>query len=279
MAPRERHEPSNLVEGEAVGSVYVLRLNRPPVNALSRALRQAIVDALRRAERDGAVHAVVLTSKEGMGFSAGADLRESLALRDADMAAEMAAHEMAFCESVCAFSKPLLAAIDRYALGGGCELALMADWRFASERAQLGFPEALLGGFPGGGAVALATSLIGVRHARQLMLTGAALPARDACGLGLVDEVVAREHLLERALSVANTFAGRAYAPVRAIKSLTLTRIRESTEDVIRWMRTIYTTDDLREGLDAFIHKRAPAFGEQWVVDGEGLRTIERGGD
>ena len=135
------------VEFEQRGRTALLWLNRPPVNALSRDMREAVLEALGRAEREGRVHAVVLVPAQGLGFCAGADLAESAEIHSAEEAIQVATREVAFCQAVCDFPKPLIAAIDRYALGGGLEFALAADWRLATARAKIGFPEAALGAF------------------------------------------------------------------------------------------------------------------------------------
>jgi enoyl-CoA hydratase/carnithine racemase len=256
-----------LVETELTGHALIVRFTHPPVNALSRQMREVILETLRSAESEGAVHAVVMTGGGAMGFSAGADLRESAHMTSTDLAAETAAMELRFCGSVCRFSKPLIAAIDRYALGGGCELALAADWRFASSRAKLGFPEATLGGFPAGGAIPLATRVLGPRRARQLMMSAEILSAQEALRIGLVDGVVEPDALLERAIQVAKMFADRPYAPIRVIKSLTADDIAGMADLVLQAMRAVYAESDIHEGLRAFLEKRPPIFQPQWVAD------------
>lgn len=254
------------IETEIVGHTLILRLNHPPVNALSRALRRRLQEALGEAEQNGTVHAVVLMGGGGMGFSAGADLRESRTITSAALAIETAEMEIAFCEAICRFPKPLIAAIDRYALGGGCELALAADWRIASSRAKLGFPEAKLGAFPAGGAMLLTIGLLGRQRARQLMLRGELFTAAEALELGLVDKVVTHETLLDEALTLACTFEDRSYGSVRAIKALTGEDLGAMRDAVIEWMRTLYSGGDLPEGLRAFLEKRTPQFNRDWVA-------------
>ncbi len=255
----------SLVEVELHGTTALLRLSRPPVNALSREMRDAILRALERAEREGRVHAAVLVPAEGLGFSAGADLAESREIRGAEDAIEVATREVAFCEAVCRFPKPLIAALDRYALGGGLECALAADWRLATARTKIGFPEAALGAFPAGGAIPLAERLIGPHRTRQIMLTGEILTGDRALALGLVDEVVEPEALQERALAVADGFAARAYGPVRAVKALTVPALAERQGAIVAWMRTLYAGRDIHEGLWAFREKRAPQFDAEWA--------------
>jgi enoyl-CoA hydratase len=251
---------------ELVGHSLILRLAHRPVNALSRPLRAQILAALAQAETRAAVHAVVLTGSTGMGFSAGADLAESAMITSPALAVETARVELDFCQGVCRCAKPLIAAIDRYALGGGFELALAADWRLATPQAKLGFPEATLGGFPAGGAIPLMIGLIGGPRTRQLMLTGELLTPQQALALGLVDRVVEAGDLLPEALRLAARFDRRAFGSVRAIKALTRSNIAALRDSVIAGMRELYDGQDLPEGLRAFLEKRAPRFNEDWTV-------------
>ena len=257
--------PASLLSEELVGHSLILRMAHQPVNALSRSLRAQLLAALARAEGRGAVHAVVLTGSAGMGFSAGADLAESARITTPDLAAETARLELDFCQGVCGFSKPLIAAIDRYALGGGFELALAADWRVVASQAKLGFPEATLGGFPAGGAVPLMVGLIGAPRTRQLMLAGELLTPQQALTVGLVDRVVEAGDLLDESLRLAARFDARAYGSVRAIKALTRTRIEAMADSVAVWMRELYNGRDLPEGVRAFHEKRPPRFTEDWT--------------
>lgn len=259
----------SLVEIEQRGRTALLWLSRPPVNALSREMREAILGALTRAERQGEVHAAVLVPAEGFGFCAGADLAESSDIRTPEDAIQVATREVAFCEAVCRFSKPLIAALDRYALGGGLELALAADWRLATARTKIGFPEAALGAFPGGGAIPLATRLIGPHRTRQLMMTGEIVTGDRALNLGLVDEVVEQAALLDRAGAVADRFAARSYGSIRAVKALTGGALSEVRDAVVEWMRVIYAGRDIHEGLSAFHEKRPPQFEAEWSIPEE----------
>jgi enoyl-CoA hydratase/carnithine racemase len=254
----------SLVEIEQRGTTALLWLNRPPVNALSRDMRDAIREALGRAEREGWVHAAVLVPVEGLGFCAGADLAESSEIRSPEDAIQVATREVAFCEAVCRFPKPLIAALDRYALGGGLEFALAADWRLATARTKIGFPEAVLGAFPAGGAIPLATQLIGPHRTRQLMMTGEVVTGDRALALGLVDEVVDQAALLDRAQAVAQVFTARSYGSIRAVKALTGASLSGMRGAIVEWMRIIYAGRDIHEGLRAFHEKRPPEFEAEW---------------
>jgi len=260
------HPAASLLGEELVGHSLIIRMGHRPVNALSRSLRAQLLASLARAEARGAVHAVVLTGSPGMGFSAGADLAESAQITTPDLAVETAGLELDFCRDVCGFPKPLIAAIDRYALGGGFELALAADWRVVASQAKLGFPEAALGGFPAGGAVPLMVGLIGAPRTRQLMLTGELLTPQQAMAVGLVDRVVEAGDLLDEALRLAARFDARAFGSVRAIKALTRTHLTALGDSVLAWMRELYDGQDLPEGLRAFLEKRPPRFTEDWTL-------------
>jgi enoyl-CoA hydratase len=149
------------------------------------------------------------------------------------------------------------------------EFALAADWRLATPKSKLGFPEALLGAFPAGGAIPLLTRLVGRHRARQMMLTADVLTGERSLALGLVDEVVEADALLARAQVLADVFARRAYGSVRAVKALTADTLADSRERIVAWMRRIYAGRDIHEGLQAFREKREPVFDTEWSAHGE----------
>ncbi len=187
---------TGLVRQRLAGSVLVLALRHPPVNALSVAVRLGLLDGLIRAEADAAVKAVLLVG-DGRVFSAGADI--------ADLDAEPAQPLLSeVCTRIEACTKPVIALLRGAVLGGGLELALAAHYRLAHDQARLGFPEIALGLIPGAGGTQRLPRLIGAEQALRMLLSGKSVPATEALAMGLVDQVV-DEHPMVSALQLAGT--------------------------------------------------------------------------
>ncbi|MFJ9566428.1 enoyl-CoA hydratase/isomerase family protein [Streptomyces fuscichromogenes] len=186
------------------GAVGILRLDRPPLNALDRAAQAAMRAAAERAAADERVRAVVLYGGP-RAFSAGGDIKEMAAMTHGDMVRHAAVLQGAF-DAVAAIPKPVVAAINGPALGGGCELALTADARICGSEARLGLPEVLLGVIPGAGGTQRLPRLIGPAKAKELIFTGRQVGADEALRLGLVDQVTPTDQVLETALRWARRF-------------------------------------------------------------------------
>ncbi len=186
------------------GGVVLLTLNRPPMNALSSALLDAVAGAARDLAADASVRAVVLTGND-RAFAAGADVKE-FELTSAG-AHRVAATFRSACAALGALPRPVIAAIRGYALGGGLELALACDLRIAGDTARVGQPEILLGIVPGGGGTQRLTRLVGPSRAKELIWSGRQVRADEALALGIVDEVVASDTVLEHALQRATLLA------------------------------------------------------------------------
>ncbi|WP_327187218.1 enoyl-CoA hydratase/isomerase family protein [Streptomyces sp. NBC_01334] len=189
---------------EIDGAVGILRLGRPPLNVLDRAAQSALRRAAEQAAADERVRAVVLHGGP-TAFSAGADIKEMAAMTHADMVRHAAVLQGAF-DAVAAIPKPVVAAINGPALGGGCELALTADARICGSEARLGLPEILLGVVPGAGGTQRLPRLIGPARAKELIFTGRQVGADEALELGLVDQVTPTGQVLETALQWARRF-------------------------------------------------------------------------
>lgn len=193
------------------GAVGVIRLSRPPLNVLDRAAQVALHRAAEQAAADDQVRSVVLHGGP-MAFSAGADIKEMAAMTHAEMVRHAAVLQAAF-DAVAAIPKPVVAAINGPALGGGCELALAADVRICGSEARLGLPEILLGVIPGAGGTQRLPRLIGPARAKELIFTGRQVSAAEALELGLVDLVKPTDQVLDSALQWARRFeAGPALA-------------------------------------------------------------------
>ncbi len=183
--------------------VVVVRLNHPPVNALSRAVLTELAEVAVGLGDDGAVKAVVVTG-EGKVFAAGADIAE---FGDQERAREIAATIRAALDALSAIPRPVMAALNGVALGGGLELALACDLRVAADNARVGQPEILLGIIPGGGATQRLPRLVGPARAKELIWSGRQVRADEALAIGLVDRVVAADELLDAALGWAHELA------------------------------------------------------------------------
>jgi enoyl-CoA hydratase len=231
--------------------VAVLRLDRPKVNALSKAILAQIRDTADDLTADPP-GAVVITG--GDRFSAGAEISE---FDGPNEAREIGGLFRDALGAVAAIPRFTIAAVSRVALGGGCELALCCDWRFAGDNAVLGQPEVLLGIIPGGGGTQRLPRLIGVAKAKEIMITGRQVKADEALRIGLVDEVVPAAEVLDRALAKAAEVAAGAVVAHGYIKAA----VDEGTETTLAWgidreqlyFVDVFETEDARIGVRSFL--------------------------
>jgi len=246
---------------ETHGKVGLVRLNRPKaLNALSRGLIVDLNAALSAFEADAAIGAIVLTGSE-KAFAAGADIKEleTLSFSDGLMGDPFVAWE-----SVTKIRKPVVAAVAGFALGGGCELALMCDFIIACETAKFGQPEIKLGVIPGAGGTQRLPRFVGKSKAMDMVLTGRMMDAAEAERCGLVSRVLPAENFVEAVVKVAAQIAELGALSVRAAKEAVNRGFETGlTEGVLFERRLFYgllSTEDRKEGMRAFIEKRAPAF-------------------
>lgn len=233
--------------------VAVLRLDRPKVNALSKALLAQLRDAAEELTADPP-GAVVITG--GDRFSAGAEISEFGGPTEAREIGGLFRDALGAVAGIPRFT---IAAVSRVALGGGCELALCADWRIAGDNAVLGQPEVLLGIIPGGGGTQRLPRLVGVARAKEIMITGRQVPAEEALRIGLVDEVVPAAEVLDRALAKAAEVARGAVVAHGYIKAA----VDEGTETTLAWgidreqlyFVDVFETDDARIGVSSFLEQ------------------------
>ncbi|WP_231626580.1 enoyl-CoA hydratase-related protein [Streptomyces apocyni] len=243
------------------GRVVTVRLHRPAVrNALSHAVLTDLLDALRPLDRDPGVGCFVVTGSPEV-FAAGADIREM-----ADRTASEMADDDYFAgwEEFAALRTPKIAAVSGYALGGGCELAMMCDLVIAGRSAVFGQPEVKLGVMPGIGGTQRLTRLVGKARAMDLILTGRTIDALEAERWGLVSRVVADSQVLEEAAQTAAVIASYGRASVRAAREAVDQALETGLRDGIRYERRVFhglfATEDQREGMRAFLEKRPPRF-------------------
>jgi enoyl-CoA hydratase/carnithine racemase len=243
------------------GAVAVVKLNRPEArNALSRELKDAIVDCLQRFDADDAVRAVVIAGGDEY-FAAGGDLKAMAARPVGDPPDEDGA---IFWRHLAAIQKPMLAAVSGYALGGGCELAVACDMIVASETAQFGQAEIMVGIIPGGGGTQRLTRVIGKQRAMEMVLTGRRIDAHEAHRWGLVNQVTDKKECLERAMELAGVIAERPPVAVRLGKRSVLNADNLALDDGLVEERALFeqamATEDRVEGMAAFMEKRPPEF-------------------
>ncbi len=253
-----------LVLRERRDAACLLTLNRPEkLNALSTPLLEELDGALDDAEADDGVRVVVLTGAGAKAFVAGADIEEYSRLDQQGFVAYQARSRRLFTR-IDAFPKPVIGAINGYALGGGFEIALCCDVLVASATAQFGLPEGLLGLCPGGGGTQRLTRAVGPFVAADVLLSARRMDADEAHRLGLVAEVVEPDALLDRALGRAEAMtrvaplAGRAMVDlVRVAGDLALEHGLELEQ---RTLASLRETADAEEGIEAFVQKREPRF-------------------
>jgi cyclohexa-1,5-dienecarbonyl-CoA hydratase len=250
------------VRVERDGAVASIRLNRPPANALSEAVSLELWDAARDVEDDDGVRAVVVWGGERI-FAAGADVKAMAEFGPREIESSVGALEGAL-RHLEAVPKPVVAAVNGYALGGGCELALACDFRYAAADARLGLPEIRLGVIPGAGGTQRLPKLVGLARARDLIFSGRHVGADEALEIGLIDAVTSPDRVYEEALARARAFADGPSLAYRAAKVALLAagdRRQEDGLEVEREMfRELFATQDQKEGMRAFLDKRDPRF-------------------
>lgn len=242
-------------------SVGLITLNRPDVlNALNQAIMNELVDALETFDRDDGIRCIIITGS-GRAFAAGADIKE---MADATAAQMLAGYRFQQWERIRHIGKPLIAAVSGYALGGGCELAMLCDIIVAAETAQFGQPEINIGLIPGAGGTQRLTRAVGKHRAMEMVLTGRPIAAREAEARGLVTCVVPSELCLDEAKRLAREIAGKPAVAVRLAKEAVLKAFDTHLEGGLDFERKcfylLFATEDHTEGINAFLEKRPPRF-------------------
>jgi enoyl-CoA hydratase len=250
-----------LLEKGVAPGVALIRLNRPEsLNALNRALVADLTQMLLDLDQDPEVRAIVITGNE-RAFAAGADIKEMAGDSAVDM---LILDQFQKWDQIKRLKKPLIAAVSGYALGGGCELAMLCDIIIASETAQFGQPEIKIGVIPGAGGTQRLTRAIGKSRAMEYILTGRFFSAQQAYEWGLVSRVVPVELYLEEAIKLAAEIASMPPLAVQLAKQAILKSYELSLEEGLHFERRnfylLFATEDQKEGMKAFIEKRPP----QW---------------
>lgn len=242
--------------------VVVVTVNRAEVrNAVSRQVLADLRDVLADLRADDTVGVLVLTGAGDKAFVAGADISQ---LRDYTLHTALESEMQKVYDQVEAFEKPTIAAVNGYALGGGCELAMSCDIRIAADTARFGLPETNLSVLPGAGGTQRLARLVGTGRAIELILTGRLLDADEAARIGLVTTVVPGAELIEEASRVAGKILAKGPLAVRLAKLVVRTGMDadQRTGLVVERLAQalLYTSDDKREGAEAFLAKRKPVF-------------------
>jgi enoyl-CoA hydratase len=244
-------------------NIAVITLNRPDaLNALSSGLLKELDNVLEEIRKDDKIRSVVITGA-GRAFSAGADLSDAGSGGEAEMRARIELGLKVF-DKIETFDKPVIAAINGYALGGGLEMAAACDMRIASEKARFGNPEVNIGLIPSWGGCVRIPKLIGRAKAAQIILTGERIDAKEAEKIGLINKAVSPDELKSTAMYLAGQLATKAPIAMRLAKDILSKAMEISIEEGNKMMVeggiTCAKSEDIIEGISAFFEKRTPKF-------------------
>ncbi|HXZ46535.1 MAG TPA: enoyl-CoA hydratase-related protein [Pseudolabrys sp.] len=253
--------PDPLLVERPSDEVVVLKINRPQVrNALNLDVRIRLSDEVTRCGADSKVRCVIITGSE-TAFAAGADIGEMVEATPVEV---MARNVQKYWRAITDCPKPIIAAIEGFALGGGLELALCADIIVAGEGAKLGLPEVKVGILPGGGGTQKLARLVGRHRAMLLMMTGRMFGAAEAFNMGVVSEVAPTGQAVSRALEIAHEIATMPPVSVMQIKEIVNAGLNAPLETALMLERKAFqlqfATGDQKEGMRAFMEKRKPKF-------------------
>jgi enoyl-CoA hydratase len=241
--------------------IVVLRLNRPEVrNALNLAIRVELAEAITRFAADPAIRCLIVTGSD-KAFASGADLSE---MAEATPAEIKARNVQQYWRAISGCPKPMIAAVEGYALGGGLELALCADIIVAGEGARLGLPEVKVGILPGGGGTQRLARLAGAKRAILLLMTGRMFGATEALAMGVISDVAPTGQALPRAIEIAREIAALPPIAIKEIKRVVKAGLDVALDEALKLEQEayeqLYATADQKEGMRAFLEKRKPKF-------------------
>ncbi len=245
---------------EREGRVAIITINRPKkLNALNEEVRDLALGYLEEIENDDDIGVVVITGAGDKAFIAGADIGEFEGRSPFDQRQAMRFPRV--FDVMANYPKPVIAMINGFCLGGGCELSMSCDMRIASDRARIGQPEINLGLIPGGGGTQRLPRLVGLGQAMKIILSGEMIGAEEAHRIGLVDEIVPHDELRRKTLELAAKIAAKSSLTLRIAKEAMRASERLPVEDGILYERDLFclcfSTEDKKEGVAAFLEKRA----------------------
>ena len=247
---------------EVKDSICIITINRPDrLNALNRQTVQDIGEAIKQAKNDKSVSGIIITGEGPKAFVAGADIKEFMGL-SGDQGKAMARSGQEVFQSVEDCPKPVIAAINGFALGGGCELAMSCHLRIAAENAKFGQPEVNLGLIPGYGGTQRLIRYIGRTKALELMMTADMISAQQALELGLVNYVVPADNLITKCTELLNVIKTKSPAAIASVIAAAnqYDGTQKGFEGELTEFGKCFTTEDIKEGINAFIEKRKPQF-------------------
>lgn len=250
-----------LVNPAHVPHVALIQLNRPKeLNALNLQLMGEIRDALKALDEDDSVRAIVITGNE-RAFAAGADIKQMAGKTAVDM---LLIDQFSTWDAIRKTKKPIIGAVSGFALGGGCELAMLCDIIIASETAQFGQPEINIGVMPGAGGTQRLTRAVGKALAMEMVLSGRFITAEEAKAAGLINKIVPVELYLDEAVKMASAIAGKSPIAVQLAKESVLKSFESSLQEGLYFERKnfymLFATEDQKEGMNAFVEKRKADF-------------------
>jgi len=241
------------------GRVGLVTLNRPKaLNALCAGLMDELIKALNEMDNDPKIGAMVVTGSE-KAFAAGADIKE---MQNRDFQSNYKENFLEWWSNITLVRKPIIAAVNGYALGGGCEVAMMCDIIYAGDKAKFGQPEITIGTIPGAGGTQRLTRAIGKSRAMEMNLTGTPITAQEASEYGLVSRIYPAESLVEEAVKTADKIASHSKIIVQICKESTNAAYELSLKEGMRFekrmFQSTFATNDRKEGMTAFVEKRKP---------------------
>jgi enoyl-CoA hydratase len=250
-----------LSEPEYASHIALIRLNRPKeLNALNLQLMLEMKEALMELDKNDSVRVIIITGNE-RAFAAGADIKQMSGKTAVDM---LQIDQFSTWDQIRKTKKPIIAAVSGFALGGGCELAMLCDMIVASESAKFGQPEIKIGVMPGAGGTQRLTRAVGKARAMEMVLTGKFIGAEEAMAFGLVNKVVPVELYLEEALKLAKEIAQMSPIAVQLAKESVNKAFEMPLQEALFFERKnfymLFATEDQKEGMNAFIEKRNPEF-------------------
>lgn len=242
--------------------IAIVKINNPPVNSLNNEVMNGLDECFSDLYKNDEIRAVIITG-EGNSFVAGADIKEFISWTP-DMVRELTQKGQSIFTKIENYPRPVIAAINGYALGGGLELALVCDIRIASDKAKFGLPETTLGIVPGYGGSARLPKIINEGQAKKMIFTGEIINAMEAKSIGLVQEVVSEELTLLKSIEIATKIKQNAPIAISNIKRVINMGRNLSTEENLKNEADVaeicFSSQDKIEGVDSFINKRKPKF-------------------
>lgn len=256
------HQPLILVE-QLGNSVAKLTLNNPPLNLVTLELTRQLEEALEALENDDAVRSIVITGAGDRAFCAGSDINEFPEVAEQVVEKKLTKENETFSR-IEFLTKPVIAAIEGIACGGGCEISLACDLRIMADNAEIGLPEIKLGVFPGSGGLFRLPKIVGPANALELMYRGNFIKAEEAYRMGLVNRVVPQGQAVEEAIKLAEEIARQPRESLKIIKQGVRKALTQTYDEALQFTLDmsdyVFKTEDCQEGINAFFDKRDPQF-------------------